>query len=100
MQRIVMGVFSDCYSDFRRGLERTSIRLPRGQFTQVLRHTFAMSFHDERWEYSGTSEDPRESQINHDDALCAFVAGTPGGSQAVESVGGLDTRLTAKWKKA
>lgn len=37
-------LFQDCYSSFVRGLEKSSIILPRGQCTHVLRHTFASHF--------------------------------------------------------
>ncbi|MBH2949842.1 tyrosine-type recombinase/integrase [Serratia marcescens] len=37
-------LFSDCYGAFRSALERTSIELPAGQLTHVLRHTFASHF--------------------------------------------------------
>ncbi|WP_370974467.1 phage integrase [Enterobacter wuhouensis] len=34
-------LFSYCYGAFRSAIERTGIELPAGQFTHVLRHTFA-----------------------------------------------------------
>ena len=37
-------LFNDCYGAFRSALERTSIELPAGQLTHVLRHTFASHF--------------------------------------------------------
>ena len=38
------GLFSNCMMTFSRVLETTSIRLPPGQATHVLRHTFASHF--------------------------------------------------------
>lgn len=38
------GLFSNCMMTFSRVLEETSIRLPAGQATHVLRHTFASHF--------------------------------------------------------
>jgi len=37
-------LFGDCMKAFRLALKKTSIRLPRGQATHVLRHTFASHF--------------------------------------------------------
>lgn len=36
--------FTDCYFQFLSVMEKTSIVLPRGQLTHVLRHTFAAHF--------------------------------------------------------
>lgn len=38
------GLFSSCITSFRRALERTTIRLPKGQASHALRHTFASHF--------------------------------------------------------
>ena len=38
------GLFTGSITSFRRALSRTSIRLPRGQATHALRHTFASHF--------------------------------------------------------
>ncbi|HID8163924.1 phage integrase [Pseudomonas aeruginosa] len=38
------GLFSSCITSFRRALERTTIRLPKGQASYALRHTFASHF--------------------------------------------------------
>lgn len=37
-------LFVSCYEDFRRGVERAELKLPQGQLTHVLRHTFASHF--------------------------------------------------------
>jgi site-specific recombinase XerD len=37
-------LFESCYSAFLGALERTSIQLPNGQASHVLRHTFASHF--------------------------------------------------------
>ncbi|MGL4270151.1 MAG: phage integrase [Plesiomonas sp.] len=37
-------LFSPCYEQFKRMIRRTSISLPAGQMTHVLRHTFASQF--------------------------------------------------------
>lgn len=37
-------LFSECYFRFMAALENTSIQLPKGQLTHVLRHTFAAHF--------------------------------------------------------
>lgn len=37
-------VFESCYSAFRSAIERCSFKLPKGQLTHVLRHTFASHF--------------------------------------------------------
>lgn len=37
-------VFASCYGAFREAIDRTSIKLPEGQLTHVLRHTFASHF--------------------------------------------------------
>jgi site-specific recombinase XerD len=37
-------LFSDCYFQFLAVMDKTSIVLPRGQLTHVLRHTFAAHF--------------------------------------------------------
>ncbi len=37
-------LFSECYFRFMTALENTSIQLPKGQLTHVLRHTFAAHF--------------------------------------------------------
>ncbi|EMJ0104514.1 TPA: tyrosine-type recombinase/integrase [Enterobacter cloacae] len=37
-------LFNNCYGAFRAALERTGIKLPAGQLTHVLRHTFASHF--------------------------------------------------------
>jgi site-specific recombinase XerD len=36
--------FTDCYFQFLSVMDKTSIVLPRGQLTHVLRHTFAAHF--------------------------------------------------------
>ncbi|MGL5668765.1 MAG: phage integrase [Shewanella sp.] len=41
---IIGPLFSPCYNNFRRVLKITSISLPAGQLTHVLRHTFASQF--------------------------------------------------------
>ncbi|ELK4791463.1 integrase [Pseudomonas aeruginosa] len=38
------GPFTSCITSFRRALERTTIRLPQGQASHALRHTFASHF--------------------------------------------------------
>lgn len=38
------GHFTSCITSFRRALERTTIRLPQGQASHALRHTFASHF--------------------------------------------------------
>ncbi|MED5112030.1 tyrosine-type recombinase/integrase [Pseudomonas aeruginosa] len=38
------GLFTSCITSFRRALERTTIRLPKGQASHALRHTFASHF--------------------------------------------------------
>ena len=38
------GLFTNCMLTFSRVLEKTSIKLPAGQATHVLRHTFASHF--------------------------------------------------------
>ncbi|MFJ5341623.1 tyrosine-type recombinase/integrase [Pectobacterium sp. CHL-2024] len=37
-------LFNDCYTSFRRAIQRTGIELPDGQLSHVLRHTFASHF--------------------------------------------------------
>lgn len=37
-------LFSNCIKSFRMAIERTGVRLPKGQSTHVLRHTFASHF--------------------------------------------------------
>lgn len=37
-------LFSSCIGAFRKALERTAVRLPKGQASHVLRHTFASHF--------------------------------------------------------
>ena len=37
-------MFANCYGAFREAIDRTSIKLPEGQLTHVLRHTFASHF--------------------------------------------------------
>jgi len=37
-------LFSECYFKFMSVIEGTSIKLPKGQLTHVLRHTFAAHF--------------------------------------------------------
>lgn len=40
----VHGQFTDCISSFRTALAKTTIKLPRGQASHALRHTFASQF--------------------------------------------------------
>lgn len=42
--RLRQGSFKSSYGDFSRGLAKTDIKLPKGQLTHVLRHTFASHF--------------------------------------------------------
>ena len=37
-------VFGNCYNSFRKAVKRAKIKLPKGQLTHVLRHTFASHF--------------------------------------------------------
>lgn len=37
-------LFSDCRGAFKRAVKRANLRLPRGQMTHILRHTFASHF--------------------------------------------------------
>jgi len=37
-------LFSDCYAEFEKAIRRAHIKLPAGQSTHVLRHTFASHF--------------------------------------------------------
>lgn len=37
-------LFSDCYAEFEKAIRRANIKLPAGQSTHVLRHTFASHF--------------------------------------------------------
>lgn len=37
-------IFTNCYQSFRKAVKRASVKLPKGQLSHVLRHTFASHF--------------------------------------------------------
>lgn len=86
--------FTDCYFQFLSVMEKTSIVLPRGQLTHVLRHTFAAHFM-----MSGGNIPPyknsRASRYKNDDALRTSGTGSSGNGAPFQS-----SCNAAKWRQS
>ncbi|TWG89216.1 Site-specific recombinase XerD [Cupriavidus gilardii J11] len=78
-------LFSPCYHNFRKAVAAAELRLPEGQLTHVLRHTFASHFMMKRGEHHCPAAHPWPRIAHHDNALRAPRARALTGSQIAQS---------------
>ena len=68
-----------------RRVEKSGLKLPRGQLTHVLRHTFASHFMMNGGNILVLQKILGHSKFNYDDALCTLGPGTLARSQIIKS---------------
>lgn len=76
--------FTDCYFQFLPVMDKSSIILPRGQLTHVLRHTFAAHFMMSGGNILAPQKILGHHDIKNDHALCSPVPGSLGNSTAFQ----------------
>lgn len=89
------GPFTNCLGVSRIVLRPTSIKLPRGQVSHVLRHTFASHFIMNGGHIVTLQHIPGARVAVDDDAVHTLIARSPSGCCEIQSIRGIAGRVLA-----